>query len=51
MLGTTTCNLLVLPQTFRADYEATAFLSLEKLKERQMKEYQDFQEKCRNEIK
>lgn len=36
---------------FRADYEATAYLSLEKLKERQMKEYQEFQDKCKNEIK
>lgn len=36
---------------YMADYEATAYLSLEKLKERQMKEYQEFQEKWREEIK
>ena len=35
---------------FRADYEATAYLSLEKLKERQMKEYQKFEEKCKHEV-
>ena len=34
-----------------ADYEATAYLSLEKLKERHMEEYQEFREKTRQSIK
>lgn len=36
---------------YMADYEATAYLSLEKLKERHMKEYQEFQDKCDKEFK
>jgi hypothetical protein len=34
-----------------SDYEATAYLSLEKLKEKHMVEFQQFQEKVRREIK
>ena len=30
------------------DYEATAYLSLEKLKERHMQEYQEYQEKIKH---
>ncbi|CAI2373520.1 unnamed protein product [Moneuplotes crassus] len=36
---------------YMADYEATAFLSLEKLKERQMKEYEEFKAKHDKEVK
>ena len=34
-----------------SDYEATAYLSLEKLKEKHMLEFQQFQEKIRRELK
>jgi hypothetical protein len=34
-----------------SDYEATAYLSLEKLKEKHMLEFQQFQERIRKEIK
>ena len=34
-----------------SDYEATAYLSLEKLKEKHMLEFQQFQEKVRRELK
>jgi len=50
-LGWIHVNIVENLHLFRADYEATAYLSLEKLKERQMKEYHEFQEKCRNDIK
>lgn len=33
------------------DYEATVFLSLEKLKEKHLKEMEDMREKTRNEFK
>ena len=33
------------------DYEATAYLSLEKLKERHMQEYQEYQEKIKHQLK
>ena len=33
------------------DYEATAYLSLEKLKEWHMKEYDEFQDKIQQELK
>lgn len=34
-----------------SDYEATAYLSLEKLKEKHMLEFQQFQDKIRKELK
>ena len=34
-----------------SEYEATAYLSLEKLKEKHMLEFQQFQEKIRRELK
>jgi hypothetical protein len=34
-----------------ADYETTAYISLEKLKERHMNEYQEFQEKIRADLR
>ena len=34
-----------------SDYEATAYLSLEKLKEKHMLEFEQFQEKIRRELK
>lgn len=34
-----------------SDYEATAYLSLEKLKEKHMLEFQSFQEKIRKELR
>ena len=34
-----------------SDYEATAYLSLEKLKEKHMLEFQQFQEKIRKELR
>lgn len=34
-----------------SDYEATAYLSLEKLKEKHMLEFQQFQERIRKELK
>ena len=36
---------------YMSDYEATAYLSLEKLKEKHMLEFQQFQEKIRKELK
>jgi len=34
-----------------SEYEATAYLSLEKLKEKHLKEFQTFQEKIRKELR
>lgn len=34
-----------------SDYEATAYLSLEKLKEKHMSEFQQFQDKIRHELR
>ncbi len=36
---------------YMQDYEATAYLSLEKLKERHMKEYEEFQDKIQQDLK
>lgn len=36
---------------YMADYETTAYISLEKLKERHMNEYQEFQEKIRADLR